>query len=221
MWNSVLNFSTHIFAISSFRLGFSALKQSLIYNNFNSVLMKTNSFCTIRPERHQMLFCLWETPLCAEALSLLVYGLWLCRIFIGGLFGESQYVPCQVFKAAKPVLGNFKSRHTWGCPSLLILEPQKQIFFFSLTNHMAHQAFVHKNYTCAQTLYVLVCPVTSGPGAAVHFTFWHAALANTEQNFSLWQIRTIFWWLHQLLVSLRLHDYYRNSFPSIHRRGFT
>lgn len=143
------------FAISSFRLGFSALKQSLIYNNFNSVLMKTNSFCTIHPERHQMLFCLWETPLCAEALSLLVYGLWLCRIFIGGLFGESQYVPCQVFKAAKPVLGNFKSRHTWGCPSLLILEPPKQIFFFSPNKpHGTSGVCTQKLHVCTNT----VCP---------------------------------------------------------------
>lgn len=76
---------------------FFALKQSQIYSGFNSVLMKTNYVLHPPPKkRHQMLF-VFGTPLCAEAFSLRVYGLWLCWIFIGGLFSENQSVPCQVF----------------------------------------------------------------------------------------------------------------------------
>lgn len=56
--------------MSNFHLGFVLLKQLLLYNSFNSVLIKTNCFCTIHPKKktHQMLF---------------VFGT-LLSVFIGG-----------------------------------------------------------------------------------------------------------------------------------------
>ena len=112
--------------------------------------MKTNYFCTIQAKRHQMFAC--GTLLGAEAFSLLVYGLWLCRIFIGGLFSGNQYVPCQVFSLTKPAWHSSRpdltrqgrvgalraARHYWD------LNNNKTFFWHdTLVRLHTHQTFAH------------------------------------------------------------------------------
>lgn len=119
-----------------------------------------------------MLF-VFRSLLSVEAFCLWVYGLWLCRIFIGGLFSESQYVPCQVFSLTKPAWHSSRTdltrpsspgtvrvaRHYW-----YLNNNKKPFQHDTWAVQSTHQPFAHIKQICTNYTHMHTCP----PGLPSH-----------------------------------------------------